>query len=111
MDPTHVNVHSEAVWLCIQAFTRLDTVTGVAQHYYPGPRCFCEELVFAPGPDAQTIEDDGYLMGMVFDASKGCSCLVVNLLLLDSAHHSSFCNSHHPACDPKHCCGVFWHLL
>ncbi|KAK9838236.1 hypothetical protein WJX84_005312 [Apatococcus fuscideae] len=67
-----------------QAFTRLDTVTGEAQHYYPGPRCFCEELIFAPGPNAQTVEDDGYLMGMVFDASKSRSCLVV----LDAADFS-----------------------
>ena len=61
----------------MQAFTRLDTVTGEAQHYYPGPRCFCEELIFSPGPNASTIEDDGYLMGMVFDAAKNRSCLVV----------------------------------
>ncbi len=71
--------------LGLQAFTRVDTHTGEAQTWFPGRRCFCEELVFVPGPNAATKEDDGYLLGLVYDAAKhksflsvsGCSHFVV----------------------------------
>ncbi|KAK9823367.1 hypothetical protein WJX72_002263 [[Myrmecia] bisecta] len=60
-----------------QAFTRLDTHSGDVQSWFPGERCFCEELIFVPGPQGATKEDDGYLLGMVFDAEKDRSMLVV----------------------------------
>ena len=65
----------------VQAFTRVDTHTGEAQTWFPGRRCFCEELVFVPGPNADTQEDDGFLLGMVYDAAKHKSFLAVGLLL------------------------------
>ena len=58
-------------------WTRLDTATGEAQLWGPGPRCFCEELMFVPGPRGAEAEDDGYLLGMYFDAELERSCLVV----------------------------------
>lgn len=64
--------------LGLQAFTRVDTHTGEAQTWFPGRRCFCEELVFVPGPNAATKEDDGYLLGLVYDASKHKSFLSVS---------------------------------
>ena len=63
--------------LCAQAFARIDTHTGEVQMWRPGPRAFCEELVFVPGPNGDTVEDDGHLLGMVFDAALNRSCLVV----------------------------------
>ena len=67
---------------CVQAFTRVDTHTGEAQTWFPGRRCFCEELIFVPGPNADTIEDDGYLLGLVYSAAKHRSFLAVSLSLL-----------------------------
>ena len=43
----------------------------------PGARCFCEELMFQPGPAGAEVEDDGFLLGMYFDAGQERSCLVV----------------------------------
>ena len=60
-----------------QAFGRLDVQTGELQTWAPGPRCFSEELIFVPGPNATEVEDDGYLLGMVFDAERFRSSLVV----------------------------------
>ncbi|KAL0046710.1 hypothetical protein WJX82_008018 [Trebouxia sp. C0006] len=67
-----------------QAFTRVDTHTGEAQTWFPGRRCFCEELVFVPGPNAATKEDDGYLLGLVYDAAKHKSFLSI----LDASNFS-----------------------
>ncbi|KAL3146000.1 hypothetical protein ABBQ38_015360 [Trebouxia sp. C0009 RCD-2024] len=67
-----------------QAFTRVDTHTGEAQTWFPGRRCFCEELVFVPGPHADIQEDDGYLLGLVYDAAKHKSFLAI----LDAADFS-----------------------
>jgi all-trans-8'-apo-beta-carotenal 15,15'-oxygenase len=67
-----------------QSFCRLDTLTGEAQSWSPGPRGFCEELIFVPGPDGASREDSGYLLGMVFDAAANRSSLVV----LDAADFS-----------------------
>ena len=64
----------------MQAFTRVDTHTGEAQTWFPGRRCFCEELIFVPGPNAATQEDDGYLLGLVYDAAKHKSFLSVSPL-------------------------------
>lgn len=47
------------------------------QSWSPGPRCFCEELIFVPGPNGATQEDDGVLLGMVFDGETQRSSLVV----------------------------------
>lgn len=66
--------------LRMQAFTRVDTHTGEAQTWFPGRRCFCEELIFVPGPNAATQEDDGYLLGLVYDAAKHKSFLSVSPL-------------------------------
>ena len=62
-----------------QAFLRLDTLTGQVQKWAPGPKCFCEELVFVPRePDQDAAaEDDGVLLGMVFDAGTQRSSLAV----------------------------------
>lgn len=64
----------------MQAFTRVDTHTGEAQTWFPGRRCFCEELVFVPGPNAATQEEDGFLLGLVYDAAKHRSFLSVSLV-------------------------------
>ena len=66
-------------WLSPQAFLRLDTQTGDVQKWAPGPRCFCEELVFVPREPNQDAaqEDDGVLLGMVYDAETHRSSLVV----------------------------------
>ena len=61
----------------LQAFTRVDTQTGEAQTWFPGRRCFCEELIFVNGPNSDTVEDDGYLLGLVYDASKHRTFLAV----------------------------------
>lgn len=62
----------------MQVFTRFDTKTGAHQSWSPGGRCFCEELIFVPGPDGAVKEDDGALLGMVFDAETQTSSLVVS---------------------------------
>ena len=58
-------------------WTRLDTATGEAQLWSPGVRCFTEELIFVPGARGAEVEDDGYLLGMYYDAGAKRSCLVV----------------------------------
>ena len=63
----------------VQAFVRVDTQTREKQTWFPGTRCFCEELVFVPGPNAATEELDGFLLGMVYDASQNRSFLAVSL--------------------------------
>ena len=68
-----------------QAFSRVDTQTGEIQTWFPGIRCFCEEPVFVPGPDAATQETDGHLLGMVYDAAQHKSFLAVSLPLPDCA--------------------------
>ncbi len=79
----------------LQAFTRVDTHTGEAQTWFPGRRCFCEELVFVPGPNAATKEDDGYLLGLVYDAAKHKSFLSVSgcsrSVILYVHRHYSMC--------------------
>ncbi|EIE20486.1 carotenoid oxygenase [Coccomyxa subellipsoidea C-169] len=60
-----------------QVFVRFDTQTGKSQSWSPGPRCFCEELIFVPGPAGAAKEDDGVLLGMVFDGETQRSSLVV----------------------------------
>jgi carotenoid cleavage dioxygenase-like enzyme len=62
----------------MQAFTRVDVQTGEKQTWFPGIRCFCEELVFVPGPKAATEETDGFLLGMVYDAAQHKSFLAVS---------------------------------
>ena len=62
----------------MQAFTRVDVQTGETQTWFPGIRCFCEELVFVPGPKAATEETDGFLLGMVYDAARHQSFLAVS---------------------------------
>lgn len=64
----------------MQAFARLDTRSGDVQVWTPGPRCFCEELLFVPGPEGETREDDGHLLGMVYDNELQLSSLVVRAL-------------------------------
>ena len=76
----------------MQAFTKVDTHTGEAQTWFPGKRCFCEELIFVPGPNGETKEDDGYLLGLVYNAAKHRSFLAVSLL-----HHISGSTGVHPA--------------
>ena len=65
----------------VQAYVRVDTQTGEKQTWFPGVRCFCEELVFVPGPKAATQETDGFLLGMVFDAAQNRSFLAVSLCM------------------------------
>ena len=76
----------------MQAFSRIDTHTGDAQTWFPGRRCFCEELIFVAGPNGDTQEDDGYLLGMVYDAAKHKSYLAVSPLSLCHAAHSTGCS-------------------
>lgn len=61
----------------MQLFTRLDVKTGEAQSWCPGDRCFCEELIFVPGPRGDVEEDDGVLLGMVFDGESMRTSLAV----------------------------------
>ena len=61
----------------LQLFTRLDVETGEVQSWCPGDRCFCEELIFVPGPNGDQQEDDGILLGMIFDGESIRSSLVV----------------------------------
>jgi Retinal pigment epithelial membrane protein len=63
----------------LQAYARLDTFTKEVQAWFPGARCFCEEPIFVPGPPDSGREDSGWLLGMVFDAEKMRSSLVVCL--------------------------------
>ena len=60
-----------------QAFASLDTETGVAAFFEPGPRCFTEEIVFVPGPAGAADELDGHLLAMVFDAATATSALYI----------------------------------
>ena len=76
-----ITVFDICIGIIAQAFTRVDTHTGEAQTWFPGRRCFCEELVFVPGPNAETQEDDGYLLGLVYNAAKHRSFLAVSLLI------------------------------
>ena len=66
--------------LMAQVWTRLDTATGEAQLWSPGVRSFTEELIFVPGARGAEAEDDGYLLGMYYDAEAKRSCLVVRVL-------------------------------
>lgn len=61
----------------LQAFARIDTHTKESQIWFPGIRCFCEELIFMPGPNAATQETDGYLLGLVYDAPQNKTFLAV----------------------------------
>ncbi len=64
----------------MQLFTRLDVQTGEAQSWCPGDRCFCEELIFVPGPRGEVEEDDGVLLGMIFDGESMRTSLAVSHL-------------------------------
>lgn len=59
---------------------RFDTETGELQSWSPGRRCFCEELIFVAGPAGAVKEDDGVLLGMVYDGETHRSSLVVRPL-------------------------------
>ena len=76
----------------VQAFLRFDTQTGEKQTWFPGIRCFCEELVFVAGPNAATQETDGFLLGMVYDAAQHRSFLAVSFRLTASVNASA-CSS------------------
>ena len=75
----------------LQLFTRLDVETGEVQSWCPGDRCFCEELIFVPGPNGDTQEDDGILLGMVFDGESIRSSLVVRSTALLPSCQISWC--------------------
>ncbi len=83
--------------VAVQVFTRFDTQTGAFQSWSPGPRCFCEELIFVPGAEGARKEDDGALLGMVFDAQTQTSSLVVSapLHVLESCHQGHWVGTEH----------------
>lgn len=56
---------------------RLDTHTGESQSWAPGSQCFCEELIFVPGPNGAADELDGHLLGMIYDGQRHQSSLAV----------------------------------
>ena len=65
-----------------QAIVKLDVEKGRVESWAPGRRCFCEEIVFVPvvgGGEggAAEKEDAGFLLAMVFDASRGASSLAI----------------------------------
>ena len=63
-----------------QAIVKLDTKTGAVSSWAPGRRCFCEEIVYVPVTAKEgepEKEDEGYLLEMVFDASRGVSSLAI----------------------------------
>ncbi len=65
-----------------QAIVKLDVKSGSVSSWTPGRRCFCEEIVFVPATGGgeegqQQKEDAGFLLAMVFDASRGASSLAI----------------------------------
>jgi hypothetical protein len=64
--------------VCAQALVRLDSESGDVQEYYPGPRCFCDEPTFVPGPKGVEQEDDGCILVTVYDAAVDRSSVVVS---------------------------------
>ncbi len=60
----------------LQAITKLDLKTGKRQLWSAAPRGFVSEPVFVPHPQAQT-EDHGWILTMVYDASRHCSNLTI----------------------------------
>lgn len=69
-------------------WARVDLLTGCAQRWYAGSRCFADEPHFVArqgprgtwspgGPTAGVAEDDGWVLAMLYDAAKDCSCLCV----------------------------------
>lgn len=72
-------------------WARVDLRTGVTQRWYEGNRAFADEPHFVPrgGPRGtwtpgapELVEDDGWLLAMLFDAKRKQSCLCI----LDAAH-------------------------
>lgn len=80
MDASMLQMHQKAR-VSLQGFSKVDAHTGDIQTWYPGPRCFCEELVFVPGPNAATQETDGYLLGLVYDAAQHKTYLAVSFIV------------------------------
>ncbi len=83
----------------VQLFTRLDVQTGEEQSWCPGDRCFCEELIFVPGPKGDTEEDDGVLLGMIFDGERMQSSLAVS----HPPSKSQIACRESPSCDMSEC--------
>ncbi|MGF1537675.1 MAG: carotenoid oxygenase family protein [Elainellaceae cyanobacterium] len=60
----------------LQSILKADLETGDRHRWSAAPQGFVGEPVFVPRPDG-AAEDDGWVMAMVFNASHGCSELVV----------------------------------
>ena len=71
----------------MQAFARLDTQTGALQIWQPGPSSVCGEMVFAPTAASGEREDEGFLLGIVFDSDTRRTSLMVRGLVALLTHH------------------------
>ncbi len=57
-------------------YLKLDTQTNQQQLWTGHPLCFAEEPVFVPDPKG-TEEDDGWLLGLMYDHLRECSSLAI----------------------------------
>jgi all-trans-8'-apo-beta-carotenal 15,15'-oxygenase len=60
----------------LQALLKLDATTGEQQLWSAAPQGYVSEPIFVPRPDG-TEEDDGWLLSLVYDASKHRSDVVI----------------------------------
>ncbi|HEY9709126.1 MAG TPA: carotenoid oxygenase family protein [Oculatellaceae cyanobacterium] len=60
----------------LQAILKLDVTTGEKQLWSAAPQGYVSEPIFVPRPDA-TDEDDGWVLTLVYDASKHRSDVVI----------------------------------
>ncbi len=57
-------------------YLKLDTHTQTQQLWTTHPQSFAEEPIFVPDPQGQN-EDDGWLLGIMYDHLKDCSSLAI----------------------------------
>jgi all-trans-8'-apo-beta-carotenal 15,15'-oxygenase len=60
----------------LQALLKLDAVTGEQQLWSAAPQGYVSEPIFVPRPDG-TEEDDGWVLSLVYDASRHRSDVVI----------------------------------
>jgi len=60
----------------LQTILKLDVTTGEKQFWSAGPQGFVSEPIFVPRPDTNQ-EDDGWVLTLVYDASKHRSDVVI----------------------------------
>jgi all-trans-8'-apo-beta-carotenal 15,15'-oxygenase len=60
----------------LQALLKLDAITGEQQLWSAAPQGYVSEPIFVPRPDG-TEEDDGWVLSLVYDASRHRSDVVI----------------------------------